>query len=210
VLADREFDKHPKRPDAVALVHGPYWSQAEPDTQFMLEKLTGVLRDNQITVDIVDVSVQFNDINDAHKTIMLGECVQCLKEVYKRNKNDFSNRLFEDYEMAMSYSEKDIQIARTLLENLRQKIAEVFSEYDLVLTPASAGRAPEGLDATGDPIFNRMSTALHLPCLSLPYPQKDDALPLGVQLVGAFEKDDLLISHGLWFETLLSNQKSSS
>ncbi|MBT7952280.1 MAG: amidase [Gammaproteobacteria bacterium] len=209
VLADRDFDKHPIRPEAVALVHGPYWSQAEPDTQFMFENLTEVLRDNQITVDIVDLSVEFNDINGAHKIIMLSESVQSLKKVYEKNKSDFSDRLLEDYEIAMSYSEKDIQIARTFLKKLKQKVAEVFSEFDLVLTPASPGRAPEGLHATGDPVFNRLATALHLPCLSLPYPQKDNALPLGVQLVGAFNRGDILLSHGLWLETLFNNQKPS-
>jgi amidase len=209
VLTEKQIPRLARQAGKVALIGGPYWSQAEAENQVMFEQLLHLLRENDIEVDKLDISVDFQNINAAHKTIMLSDCVQSLKQVYKKNKNAFSVKLLEDYEMALNYSVREVINARDLLEQLKQKIANVFNQYDLILTPASPGRAPRGLNATGDPVFNRMATALHLPCLSLPYPQVGNELPLGVQLVGAFEKDELLLNHGLWFESLFNTQKPS-
>jgi Asp-tRNA(Asn)/Glu-tRNA(Gln) amidotransferase A subunit family amidase len=43
--------------------------------------------------------------------------------------------------------------------------------------------APEGLEATGDPVMCRPATLLGLPAANLPYYRRADGLPVGVQAV---------------------------
>jgi Asp-tRNA(Asn)/Glu-tRNA(Gln) amidotransferase A subunit family amidase len=54
----------------------------------------------------------------------------------------------------------------------------------VVLAPASAGEAPEGLHTVGDWIFNGFWTLLHVPCIAVPVTQGAKGLPVGVQFVG--------------------------
>ena len=44
----------------------------------------------------------------------------------------------------------------------------LFADFDVILTPATTGEAPEGLQNTGNAIFNAMWTLLHVPCISIP------------------------------------------
>jgi PAS domain-containing protein len=65
---------------------------------------------------------------------------------------------------------------------------------DAVLTPAAPGEAPEGLQTTGDWVFNEMWTLLHVPCVAIPVGRGPKNLPVGIQLVGAPAAEELLIS----------------
>ena len=118
------------------------------------------------------------------------------------NQSDFLE-LIENYEYGLTLSEEEIEDARTLIKKCKKEIALVFSSYALILTPASPGKAPKGLGSTGDSVFSRIWTAMGLPCISLPFPQEDNELPLGVQLAGAFGADRKLLAYALWFEELL-------
>ena len=64
--------------------------------------------------------------------------------------------------------------------------------------------APHGLDYTGDTVFNRMWTMLHLPTLTLPSIRGANQLPVGVQLIGAYGTDDDLIEYAVSLEKMLT------
>jgi Asp-tRNA(Asn)/Glu-tRNA(Gln) amidotransferase A subunit family amidase len=55
---------------------------------------------------------------------------------------------------------------------------------DALLVPAAPGEAPQGLAATGDPIFSRVWNLLGLPCVNVPGLLGPSGLPIGLQLVG--------------------------
>jgi Asp-tRNA(Asn)/Glu-tRNA(Gln) amidotransferase A subunit family amidase len=54
----------------------------------------------------------------------------------------------------------------------------------VVLTPAAIGEAPVGLHTTGDHLFNKTWTLLHVPCVAIPAGRGPQGLPLGLQVVG--------------------------
>ncbi|HVO15084.1 MAG TPA: amidase family protein, partial [Alphaproteobacteria bacterium] len=90
--------------------------------------------------------------------------------------------------------------AQQTVDRARTWLAENFGAADAWLTPSAPGEAPEGLAATGDPVFNRLWTVLHTPCLTLPAGRGPRGLPLGVQLVGRFRDDARLIAAARWVE----------
>jgi len=192
-----------QQPDKIAILWGPYWDQAESTTQVLFEKLPEVVRSAGLAVEKIGLPSVFKDINVAHRKVMLGECVQNFDKLHAEHKVDFSKELIENYEYGLTLSEEEIEDARTLIKKCKKEIALVFSSYDLILTPASPGKAPKGLGSTGDSVFSRIWTAMGLPCISLPFPQEDNELPLGVQLAGAFGADRKLLAYALWFEELL-------
>jgi Asp-tRNA(Asn)/Glu-tRNA(Gln) amidotransferase A subunit family amidase len=64
---------------------------------------------------------------------------------------------------------------------------------DGVLTPSAPGVAPLGLHTQGLAVFNRLWTALQVPCVSLPVLWSPEGLPLGLQLVGPRYEDRRLL-----------------
>ncbi|HKS63957.1 MAG TPA: amidase, partial [Xanthobacteraceae bacterium] len=76
-------------------------------------------------------------------------------------------------------------------------------EVDVLLTPSAVGEAPEGLDSTGDPTFNRGWTLLHVPCVTVPAGTGPKGLPVGVQIVGPLSQDARVLSAAAFVERAL-------
>ena len=83
-------------------------------------------------------------------------------------------------------------------------LADMFSECNVILTPAARGAAPKGLTATGDPVFCSLWTLTGLPSITLPLLSDDDGMPVGVQLVGAPGDDARLLRTAAWLVERLS------
>ena len=76
---------------------------------------------------------------------------------------------------------------------LRDETNALFTEVDAWLLPAAAGAAPQGLSSTGDPLFNRMVSLMHLPAITIPGYRDSAGMPLGLQLVGKLGADEKLL-----------------
>jgi Asp-tRNA(Asn)/Glu-tRNA(Gln) amidotransferase A subunit family amidase len=88
--------------------------------------------------------------------------------------------------------------AVALGRTLREAIDELFQqECTAILTLSTPGVAPEGT-ATGSPIFNSLWSLLGLPAITLPLLQGESGMPIGVQLVGAFNDDARLLRTANW------------
>jgi Asp-tRNA(Asn)/Glu-tRNA(Gln) amidotransferase A subunit family amidase len=92
--------------------------------------------------------------------------------------------------------------ARGYAAAARAKLAEFFGDFDAMLVPAAPGEAPPAA-TTGDPVFNRPWTLLHLPCVTLPGKRGPAGLPVGVQLVGPPHSDAALLAIALFAEAAL-------
>jgi len=60
-------------------------------------------------------------------------------------------------------------------------------------------------EGNGLATFNRLFTALHLPCITLPVPRGPRELPLGLQLIGPRRGDPQLLAVAATVEKLLSH-----
>jgi Asp-tRNA(Asn)/Glu-tRNA(Gln) amidotransferase A subunit family amidase len=83
--------------------------------------------------------------------------------------------------------------------------AELFGSSDVLLTPATAGEAPEGLGSTGDPRFARLWTLLGWPSVSVPGLEGATGLPVGVQIVGRAGDDRTVLACARWLGDLLAS-----
>ena len=90
--------------------------------------------------------------------------------------------------------------ARELQKKLRAEFTQVMQSYDAVLTVPATGAAPEGLSATGDPIFCALWSFLGVPALTVPVARNEQGLSLGVQLVAPYLQDASLLRIGKWVE----------
>jgi Asp-tRNA(Asn)/Glu-tRNA(Gln) amidotransferase A subunit family amidase len=92
--------------------------------------------------------------------------------------------------LAIPPAEYDDAVAH--VAHMRDVMAAFFAEYPAVLSPASAGPAPLGLESTGDPRMNAPWTALGVPAISIPMPV--DGPPMGLQMTANRGRDAELLA----------------
>ena len=98
----------------------------------------------------------------------------------------------------------DIRDAQPLLREEVEHVMDVY-DIDLWICPSAVGPAPEGLESTGDPIMNLPWTYTGQPAISLPAGYADNGLPLGLQVVGKWMEDEMLLSWAGEIESLIRN-----
>ena len=90
--------------------------------------------------------------------------------------------------------------ARSTANLARRRMGDLFNGVDVLLTPSAPGVAPEGLSATGDPVFNKLWTLLGTPAVNVPGLADPAVLPLGLQVVGPFGEDRSTLAAAAWLE----------
>jgi len=107
-------------------------------------------------------------------------------------------RLVELIETGLRVRYADYVAAQQAAASARMAFRAAFDAHDVLLTPSAPGEAPAGLDATGDPIFNRGATMLGVPAITLPVGIGRHELPIGVQLIGVWDRDRELLEIAQW------------
>jgi Asp-tRNA(Asn)/Glu-tRNA(Gln) amidotransferase A subunit family amidase len=81
---------------------------------------------------------------------------------------------------------------------------DLLEGYDVLLTPAAAGEAPVGLNATGDASFCLIWTTMHVPAMTLPLFTGPNGLPVGAQLIAKRDADRRLFEAAQWVTRAMS------
>ena len=71
---------------------------------------------------------------------------------------------------------------------------QAIAGYDALITLSAPGEATPGIQSQGDASFNRMFTALHVPCVSVPGLRGRSGLPIGIQFIQRRYEDDRLLA----------------
>ncbi len=156
------------------------------------------------TVTEVQFEPAFDDIAAAHETIMIGEIGRALNYELEKFPDSLNDYYRDNISRGASIPEGEITNARTALAKARKSVTSVFENTDLILTPPATGPAPEGLEFTGDPLFNKIWTALGWPCLTLPTTKHINSLPLGIQVVSPQNEISAFLANAAWVETTLN------
>jgi Asp-tRNA(Asn)/Glu-tRNA(Gln) amidotransferase A subunit family amidase len=171
-----------------AFVPTPVWDKAEAETQAAFEELVTALGS---AVALVDLPAPFAAAWDIQRTIMATEMAHNLAPFVARGEpSEVMARLLAEGRRTSAVGYLD---ALDTASRYAASLAEIFDQYDAIITPAAPGVAPQGLSATGDPAFCTLWTLTGLPALSLPLLAGESGLPIGVQLVGGPGRDARLL-----------------
>lgn len=120
---------------------------------------------------------------------MEAEAAMSLSDEYSAHRDQCSARLIKAIERGYTIEIERLFAARDVVKKAIAALEEIFKDVDVLLSPPAAGEAPEGLEATGDPMFGRIWSALGNPGLTLPYGHGATGMPIGVLLTGAKDQD---------------------
>jgi Asp-tRNA(Asn)/Glu-tRNA(Gln) amidotransferase A subunit family amidase len=189
----------PVVPD-LGFVRTPVWNQAEAETRAAFDELLATLGER---ASAADLPAAFDKAIELHGTIMEADLARSFAPEYERGRDRLSARLCGMIERGQQCLAVDYNRAVDAIGWLQREIERLFARYDALLTPATTGPAPHGLDATGSPVFCTMWTLCGMPAVTLPLLQAGNGLPLGVQLVGQKGDDARLLRTARWLvETL--------
>lgn len=188
-------------PPRIGLCRTYEWDQADPVMQQAVEDAATALRDAGAEVDEIDLPTPFERSVEAHRTVMTFDAARALPFEWARHSTKLSQHIYDLIADGLAMVHADYEAAIAVRDDCRRYWYDLMHEYDALLMPSAAGEAPAGLETTGDPLFNRMTTLLGVPCVSLPGHVGPNGLPLGVQAVGAMGGDDKLLSVAAWMQS---------
>lgn len=177
---------------------------AEEPMARAIEDAAQRLRAAGIRVDDMDPPAGWSALVEAAYTINAYEGARTHERRYRDFGERLGARLAALVRRGLAMPASDYLAAREQVERMRTEISRIFWEYPAILSPAATGPPPAGLEFTGDPAANAPWTALGVPALSVPLAGYD--MPMGLQLTGAWGRDDAVVVVASEAEKLLANE----
>jgi Asp-tRNA(Asn)/Glu-tRNA(Gln) amidotransferase A subunit family amidase len=129
---------------------------------------------------------------------MEADLARSFEQEYARGKDRLSSILREMIERGQTVLAVDYNEAVSRIGPLNTLLNAIFHKYDAILTPATTGEAPMGVESTGSPVFCTLWTLCGVPAMTLPLMTGPGGLPVGVQLLGAKGDDARLLRTSRW------------
>jgi len=146
----------------------------------------------------VTLPSSFAGMVDAQLAIMTHEVAKSLAHEWLAHRGQLSREMVAMIETGLAVTPERYDAAQALARSCRGALADVFDGIDVLIAPSTVGEAPAGIDATGDPLFNRMWTLLHVPCVHLPIGRGPRGLPVGVTVAGSLRADRATLAAADW------------
>jgi len=145
----------------------------------------------------------FDDVFANGKIIMKVEAAACHEKMFAEHADLYSPKIRAFIEEGMGIS--SLVYARALETRHKQitQLLPFFDAFDAFLTPAAPGAAPPGLENTGSPVMQAPWTIMEIPTICLPIGLSSQGLPLGIQIAGPPQAENMLLAVARWCERTL-------
>ncbi|MDO8301014.1 amidase [Lacisediminimonas sp.] len=180
------------------------WPLADPDTQAAFDLARRRLTAAGAVVTEIDLPAHLSTMVQVQTEVMAFDAARSLAHERVRHPAMLSSDLAALLASGMSISVEQHQRNLAGAALGRQLIDSVFDSCDVLFAPSAVGTAPEGILATGNPVFSRMWTLLGVPCVHLPFMTGAHGLPVGMQAVGRIGGDRGLLQAAHWMMEKLS------
>ncbi|MFM7027153.1 MAG: amidase [Chakrabartia sp.] len=194
VLSGESESAAARRPLRVGLCKMPDWDKASTEMQDALLGCGAKLAAAGCVVTDVTLPEPFERLGAAQSLIHRCEAAHEMGWIRREHPDQVSPTFRDMIDAGAATPDADYAAARALQNDCRGLLSQVFAEVDVLLAPGAPGVAPEGLSATGDPMFQRIWTATGAPCLGFPGAWRSDGLPLGLQVIGLPGADRQLLA----------------
>ena len=190
----------------IGLYRTPYWPDTEPASRAAVETVAEKLAEAGHAVDTVDEIPAAENLNEWQDVIMHGEARISLLAEHGAGKQGLHEDIIEEVEVNRGITPRLMAEAYDGIGSLRPVFDARLADYDAWLTASAPGEAIPRSEGNGEATFNRLFTALHLPCVTVPAQKGPAGLPVGVQLVGARFADLQVLAAAVVLEKLLAGE----
>ena len=174
-----------------AFVKGPAWPKGDED---MKENFEDFISKSKLNITEITLPESFDNALQNHEIIMNGGIYSSLKKVYKEDKENLHPYTINRIENGLNLNASDYVDAIENAKKMKFDLSALFKKFDAIITPAAPGEAPRDLSTTGNAMFNGYWTMMGVPAISLPLLKGKNSLPIGVQVITSWKKDNLLLN----------------
>lgn len=186
-----------RRP-VLGIPEGPYLEQAEVEGLAGFAEQVRGLEAAGYAIRRVPALEDIEPVNQRHRQLITGEVAREHAGWFAAYGDRCRPRTAAIIREGQLIGDAEIETARAGRFELRAKLEQAMqgNGIDAWICPAAPGPAPEGIQTTGDPVMNLPWTHAGLPALSLPAGRTRNGLPLGLQCVAGFMRDEELLAWG--------------
>jgi Asp-tRNA(Asn)/Glu-tRNA(Gln) amidotransferase A subunit family amidase len=174
---------------------GPYLRKASEDGLTHFRRTCNRLSEVGLEIRPVEMLKDFDDIVRRNKVLIAAEAAQVHKEWFRAYSDRYNEQTAELIREGEGVQPNVLEDCRAGRGRLREEIMRIMNRYGLsaLLAPASVGAAPADLSTTGDSVMNLPWTHAGLPAISLPSGKTSEGLPIGLQVIGGWMNDEVLL-----------------
>lgn len=147
-----------------------------------------------------------NTINKVHRELIAAEFALNHKQLYAQFGELYSEPSAELYKQGKKVSKAALLADSALQHTYRQTVKDVMLQegIDIWISPATTSSAPKGLASTGSPLMSLPWTFTGLPSITIPAGKSSHNMPLGMQLVAGFGRDESLLQYAAELYQIIS------
>jgi Asp-tRNA(Asn)/Glu-tRNA(Gln) amidotransferase A subunit family amidase len=190
----------------LGIPEGPYLACASDEALSRFNTICDSLSQAGYKLRRIRIMDDFQEIRARHDLIMSAEAARGHAKWFEKYADLYSSKFTELIQRGQKIT--DAQLQNALVERdvfratLRQ--AMIDNNISLWIAPSAIGPAPKGLDATGDPVMNLPWTQTGLPAINIPAGKNEAGLPMGLQVIGNWYKDESLLAWAEEIEKVVS------
>jgi aspartyl-tRNA(Asn)/glutamyl-tRNA(Gln) amidotransferase subunit A len=186
------------------------YATVQEDVMAKVEEAVKYFADMGHSVELWDGSLP--DVSETWSRLFALDLYCRLHQDLDRNRKDMGKTLVSALDQAKSFSVKDHLEAQKTRTELNRIMGDLFDRFDLLLTPtmpteAFAAKGPPPGDIDGHPIpllgavaFTYPFNLSGHPAATVPAGFTENALPVGLQIIGPRHRDDLVLQASYAFE----------
>lgn len=193
----------------IAVCRTEAWDSAEPYMQATVEAAAETLTATGITARAIDHPMPLADLDRIHQTIMAFETAAAFTLEWTRSRSQLSDSFAAFIAKGQAITQAAYDDAIGQAAAARDAFDASLGDDEIVLTPSVTGEAPRGFASTGNPVFNRPWTLLHVPCVHVPWRHGPAGLPIGFQLVGKRGSDMAVLSAAMQWQARAGRKETS-
>ncbi|OZY42342.1 amidase [Pseudomonas fragi] len=169
------------------------WDQIDPPVaQALLAAIEQVKAAGHSVTEVV-LEDEFASVFDDHQLINDCEGARSLSKEWQSSPEQLSAQVLAMIERARATTWDQETAARSRLAALAPILTAHFEAFDAMLGATCGMVAPLGLESTGPSDFCKFWMAFGLPQINIPLPRGQGELPVGLQVIGGFRQDSMLL-----------------
>ena len=185
----------PLKKPRLGIPNGSYLQNVSAESLSHFERVTKLLENTGYEMQHIQMMADFEEIRSRHDVILAAEAAQVHARWFEQYENLYSTKFTELIQRGRKIPDDQYQKALAARLDFRAEMRRTFLDQniDLFVSPSTKGAAPKGLESTGDPVMNLPWTQAGLPTINLPAGKNHEALPLGLQVIGNWHKDESML-----------------
>ena len=172
----------------IAVCRASGWGAPDPGAEAVLASALESLATGGYEISTLELPSHFDSLPASCMTLLNAELARSLAHEYAHHRSLLSDETRQAIESGRAITAADLKKVYELQRASSVELNELFENFEALLTFSARGKL-HWATKMANPVFNRVWTMLHVPCINIPAGRGPNRLPIGLQLIGRRGRD---------------------